>query len=183
MIATSDYLHTLSYYSPNFKYHPADGEIGVFAGHVIGPTGVRYRQEIEGEPTVADLVKPGDLIRLPYYGEKGMVSKVVKVTHHRTCTCQDPYCTNRIGNHPAARATTQFCYPLWTWTIVEVNPDAQPKKDGRYKENQYGWINECVAIGERILMLFEVCDDEVVIVKRSDPHTPRTMQPFQLSLF
>ena len=48
------------------------------------------------------------------------------------------------------------------FTIVYVPPDRVAK----YRDTDRHWINECVAIGDRILMLFETNSDEVFVVSR-----------------
>jgi hypothetical protein len=46
------------------------------------------------------------------------------------------------------------------YAIVYVPPDRAAK----YRDMDLHWINECVAIGDRILMLFEANTDEVFVV-------------------
>ncbi|MGE0653333.1 MAG: hypothetical protein AB7P12_16555, partial [Alphaproteobacteria bacterium] len=53
------------------------------------------------------------------------------------------------------------------FTIVYVPPDRAQK----YRETDRHWINECVAVGDRILMLFEANTDEVFVVDRARSET------------
>ena len=48
------------------------------------------------------------------------------------------------------------------FTIVYVPPERAAK----YRDTDRHWINECVAVGHRILMLFEANEDEVFVVGR-----------------
>jgi esterase/lipase superfamily enzyme len=49
------------------------------------------------------------------------------------------------------------------FTIVYVPSDRASK----YRDSDRSWINECVAIGNRILKLFEANTDEVFVVDRA----------------
>ncbi|PBB83735.1 hypothetical protein [Mesorhizobium sp. WSM3876] len=49
------------------------------------------------------------------------------------------------------------------FAIVYVPPDRAEK----YRDTDRHWINECVAVGDRILMLFEANADEVFVVGRA----------------
>lgn len=51
------------------------------------------------------------------------------------------------------------------FTVVYVPADRAAK----YRDSDRHWINECVAVGDRILMLFEVNTDEVFVVDRIRP--------------
>ncbi|MGX8014358.1 hypothetical protein ACVDG8_038115 (plasmid) [Mesorhizobium sp. ORM8.1] len=53
------------------------------------------------------------------------------------------------------------------FTIVYVPPDRAAK----YRDSDHHWINECVAVGDRILMLFEANRDEVFVVDLRPPDT------------
>ena len=53
------------------------------------------------------------------------------------------------------------------FTIVYVPPDRAAK----YRDSDHHWINECVAVGDRILMLFEANRDEVLVVDLRPPDT------------
>ncbi|MER8929478.1 DUF1419 domain-containing protein [Mesorhizobium sp. M0859] len=54
------------------------------------------------------------------------------------------------------------------FTIVYVPPD----RTTRYRDSDRRWINECVAIGDCILMLFEANTDEVFVLSRARPSQP-----------
>ena len=49
------------------------------------------------------------------------------------------------------------------FTIIYVPPD----RAKTYRDTDRHWINECVAVGNRILMLFEPNADQVFIVNRA----------------
>lgn len=51
------------------------------------------------------------------------------------------------------------------FTIVYVPPDRAAK----YRDCDHHWINECVAVGDRTLMLFEANSGEVFVVDRMRP--------------
>ncbi|SMH26285.1 hypothetical protein [Mesorhizobium australicum] len=51
---------------------------------------------------------------------------------------------------------------LFHFAIVYVPPERAAK----YRDTDRHWINECVAVGDRILMLFEANEDEVFVVDR-----------------
>ena len=55
------------------------------------------------------------------------------------------------------------CYGLPAYTLLLVETDAKPNKDGSYRESDYRWINECVAQDGRILGLFEANKTEVLV--------------------
>lgn len=50
------------------------------------------------------------------------------------------------------------------FTIVYV-----PDRTVKLRESDRHWINECVAVGDRILMLFEANTDEVFVAARIRP--------------
>jgi hypothetical protein len=61
------------------------------------------------------------------------------------------------------------------FTIVYVPPD----RAKNYRDTDRHWINECVEVGDRILMLFEANEDEVFVVDRARSAEPR---PFRTIL-
>jgi len=101
----------------------------------------RYRRTPPGAPTVADLVRPGDMVSTSY-STGGVVIEV-----------REYFCAAPTGES------------LSHFTIVYVPPDRAAK----YRDSDRHWINECVAVGERILMLFEANTDEVFVVDRIRP--------------
>jgi hypothetical protein len=103
------------------------------------PDPCRYRRTPPGAPTVADLVRPGDKISTSY-GTGGVVIEVKEYFY------------------AAAMGET-----LSHFTIVYVPSDRASK----YRDSDRSWINECVAIGNRILKLFEANTDEVFVVDRA----------------
>jgi hypothetical protein len=103
------------------------------------PDRCRYRRTPPGAPTVADLVRPGDKISTSY-GTGGVVIEVKEYFY------------------AAAMGET-----LSHFTIVYVPSDRASK----YRDSDRSWINECVAIGNRILKLFEANTDEVFVVDRA----------------
>jgi hypothetical protein len=105
------------------------------------PDRCRYRRTLAGAPTVADLVRPGDTIATSY-NTGGVVIEVKEYFY----------------SAPTGETLSHF-------TIVYVSPD----RASNYRDSDWHWINECVAIGNRILMLFEANPDEVFLVGRSQP--------------
>ena len=99
----------------------------------------RYRRTPPGAPTVADLVRPGDTVATSY--STGGVVIGVKGYFYVA---------------PTDETLSHF-------TIVYVPPNRATK----YRGSDRHWINECVAIGDRILMLFEANTDEVFVVGRA----------------
>lgn len=96
----------------------------------------RYRRTPPSTPTVAELVHCGDTV-CTSYGTEGIV---IAVNEHSF--------TSRTGE----------TFPHFT--IVYVASD----RFGRHRDPDYRWINECVAVDGRILMLFEANGDEVFVV-------------------
>lgn len=109
------------------------------------PDRSRYRRTPAGAPMVADLVRPGDTISTSY-GTGGVVIKVKEYFYAA----------------PTGETLSHF-------TIVYVPPD----RTSKYRDTDRCWINECVAIGDRILKLFEANTDEVFVVGRAQSTTSR----------
>lgn len=103
------------------------------------PDRCRYRRTPPGSPTVADLVRSGDTVSTSY-GTAGVVIEVKEYFYAAP--------TGKLLSH---------------FTIVYVPPDRAEK----YRDTDRHWINECVAVGDRILMLFEANADEVFVVGRA----------------
>ena len=99
----------------------------------------RYRRTPPGSPTVADFVQPGDTVSTSY-STGGVVIEVKEYFYVA----------------PTGETLSHF-------TIVFVPPDRAAK----FRDTDRHWINECVAVGDRILMLFEANTDEVFIVDRA----------------
>jgi hypothetical protein len=106
----------------------------------------RYRSTPPGSPTVADLVRSGDTVSTSY-STGGVVTEVKEYFHAA----------------PTGETLSHF-------TIVYVPPDRAAKN----RDCDRHWINECVAVGDRILMLFEANSDEVFVV---EPARPAERQP------
>ena len=117
------------------------------------PDAGRYRRTPPGAPTVADLVHPGD-------------------------TVGTSYCTGGV-----VIAVTEYAFTTPTgdtfphFTIVYVPPESF----GRHRDSDLHWINECVAIGGRILMLFENNTDEVFVVEYARRHPDRPVRSILIS--
>ena len=105
---------------------------------VLWASGIRLRLTPPGQPTVEDLVKPGDLVWTSYSPEKG---KVVKVSRYEV-------------------------HGLPCYSITYVPLDAKPFSDGSYRESDYCYLNELVAQDGRILHLYETDDSEVFYEKK-----------------
>jgi hypothetical protein len=110
-----------------------------YAATLGAPDHCRYRRTPPGAPTVADLVRPGDTVTTSY-GTGGVVIEVKEYFYAA----------------PAGETLSHF-------TIVYVPPDRAAK----HRDADRHWINECVAVGDYILKLFEANTDEVLAVKRA----------------
>jgi hypothetical protein len=66
---------------------------------------------------------------------------------------------------------------LISWSIVYVRPEAPQTKSGKFHERDYCYINELVAVGNRILKLYEANDDEVFVINKK-----LRIKPMQLEL-
>ena len=110
-----------------------------YAAALGAPDRCRYRRTPPGAPTVADLVKPGDTISTSY-GTGGVVIEVKEYFYAA----------------PTGETLSHF-------TIVYVPSDRASK----YRDSDRSWINERVAVGDRIFKLFEANADEVLIVDRA----------------
>jgi hypothetical protein len=102
---------------------------------------------------VADLVKPGDTISTSY--STGGV--VIEVEEHFYAA-------------PTGETLSHF-------TIVYVPPDHAAK----HHDTDRHWINECVAVGDRILKLFETNTDEVFVVDHARTAGPRQTRSILVS--
>ncbi len=96
----------------------------------------RYRLTPPFAPDVPALVQPGMTVRTSY-GTGGTVVAVEGPSIHHA---QD-------GRE----------YPHFTIVYVPA------KRFGRHSAVDRCWLNECVAVGDRILMLLEANDDEVFV--------------------
>jgi hypothetical protein len=144
---------------------------------LVTPDGYRWR--IERTPTVGDLVHVGDTVRTSY-SSGGLV---IRVKPYQICCC--PY-------NGASLPVCEF-YPLLphlhtmayhrqvtVWSITYVGRDGKQDRHGRFFDPaDHSYINEMVAVGERILHLFEDNPDEVFVVAHPMP----VGRPAQLTLF
>lgn len=96
----------------------------------------RYRLTAPSAPDVPVLVQPGMTVRTSY-GTGGIVVAVEGPSIHR----------GRDGRE----------YPHFTIIYVPA------KRFGRHSAADHCWLNECVAVGGRILMLLEANDNEVFV--------------------
>lgn len=105
----------------------------------------QYRRTPPGAPTVADLVRPGDTVATSY-NTGGVVIEVKEYFYAA----------------PTGETLSHF-------SIVYVPPD----RAANSRDTDRHWINECVAVDGRILMLFEANTDEVFVVDRAHSVEPR----------
>lgn len=124
-----------------------------YAAALGAPDHCRYRCTPPGAPTVADLVKLGDTVTTSY-GTGGVVIEVKEYFYAA----------------PAGETLSHF-------TIIYVLPDRAAK----HRDADRHWINECVAVGDRILKLFEANTDEVFIVDRARTAEPRRTRSILVS--
>ena len=100
---------------------------------------------------MADILQPGDIIESMFGDTKTerkanrSVYKVMQVSHH-----------NEYGGIPSS-------------SLVVIDPKTKPFKNGRYKENDYSYINELVAQDGKIHGLFYANGEEVNILKKGKP--------------
>ena len=99
----------------------------------------RLRRTPPGQPMVDELVFVGDIMETDY----GTGGRVTHISRHST-------------------------YGLPVFTVVYVDVDAKPNKDGSYRESDHRWINELVAQDGKILKLFESNDSEVVLTGKTE---------------
>jgi hypothetical protein len=141
------YLHELNGPGPHV------GALVVERGRVVSTDGVVYRQPVPGELEVPDLVRPGDVIQTSYKSG-GRVTAVVAST---VCACAG-------GMRPHDQ--TSDCHPLRCWSINYIEKDRDRGPDIRHHPSATCYINELVAVGGRLLKLFEANPDEVFVVAR-----------------
>jgi hypothetical protein len=110
-----------------------------YAATLGAPDRCGYRRTPAGAPTVADLVRPGDTVSTSY-GTGGVVIEVKEYFYAA----------------PTGEMLSHF-------TIVYVPPD----RGAKHRDTDLCWINECVAVGNRVLKLFEANTDEVFVVDRA----------------
>lgn len=127
-------------------------------GIMTEPQGVwkiTYRQTPEGQPTVSDLLNPGDQIEI----RRSMCStnrKEISVVHG---VC-GPFNYDISGND-------------YQWFSVVLS------LDGKY----CGHINECVAVDGVVRGLFMANDLEIKVILRCVAGPTASVKPQQLSLF
>lgn len=138
---------------------------------LITPEGYRWR--IERTPTVGDLVHVGDTVRTSY-GSGGLV---INVSRYEVCCClvlgfNATLCKPPLGDTPIM----DYHRVVSIWTITYVRDDARQNSRGQFRDCDLNILNEFVAVGDRILRLFENNDDEVFLVNQS----LRLSRPVQL---
>lgn len=111
----------------------------IYTASLGAPDRCRYRRTPPGAPTVADLVKPGDTISTSY-GTGGVVIEIKEYFY----------------TAPTRERLSHF-------NIVYVPTERAAK----HRDADRHWINECVAVGDHILKLYEANTDEVLVVKRA----------------
>lgn len=109
----------------------------IFTADLGVPDRCRYRRTPPGARTVADLVRTGDTVSTSY-STGGVVIEVKEYFYAAP--------TGETLSH---------------YTVIYVPPD----RVATYRDADRHWINECVAMDGRILMLFEANTDEVFVVE------------------
>jgi len=135
------------------------GQLRVEPGRVVSADGIVYRQPVPGEPEVPDLVQPGDVIRSSY----GSGGRVLNVAGYTVCAC---------AGGPGEHAPTSDCHPLCCWSIAFVEKSHDPGPEGRVHPSAWCAINELVAVGGRLVKLFEANPDEVWVVEHAGRAVP-----------
>lgn len=126
----------------HIRRKPRPGEMLKHLAHSLFSAGLgaydpgRYRSTPSGAPDVAKLVRPGMMIHTSY-GTGGIVTKIEGPPLHVTAGGRE--------------------YPHFTIVYVPAG------RLSRHTTLDRNWINECVAVNGRILMLLEADTDEVFI--------------------
>ncbi|NEQ96336.1 MAG: hypothetical protein F6K30_06370 [Cyanothece sp. SIO2G6] len=115
-----------------------------------------YRTTPPGEPTVADLIVPGDTIQTNYSSRLYIVESISAGT---VCGgCSDDWCVyNMPPNHSHAAPPTDICFPVAHHYLSGSDSDGE---SGRWH------LSELVAVNGRILHAFPLNSDEIWVVKR-----------------
>jgi len=154
MTGHSEYSH----FTMGRKGAPAEGQpmhrVRAEDGAIVGCDGTRYRETPGGEPGVPGLVRPGDAIRTSY-GTGGIV---MSVEEHLFCPCPHEFHSRVVRKEHAG----PHCHPIVTHSISYRDAAAAGKKPRLFS------INETVAVGGRILFLFEENRDEVTVERSSE---------------
>lgn len=108
-----------------------------YAASLGAPDQGRYRRTPDGQPTVAELVLPGATI-CTSYGTGGVVVRLEQWTF-------------------TAESGEDFPHHTIVYAYVP------PARQHRYRDSDLHWIGECVAVGGRIVKLFEANADEVFV--------------------
>ena len=119
----------------------------------------KYRATLSGEPTVADLIAPGDTIRVLSDRCSNPRDYLVQdVFQDRFCGgCSNDYCVyNMPEDHPYAENPTDDCFPVKHYRLNGTTDSSS----GKF------YLSEFVAVGGRILHVFPLNDNEVVVVNR-----------------
>jgi hypothetical protein len=130
--------------SPQTAKHTYEAH-SAYTADLDAPDRRQYRRTPPGEPTVADRVRPGDPVATSY--NTGGVVIEVKENFYAA---------------PTGEALSHL-------TIVYV----PPARAANYRDADRHWINECVAVDGRILMLFKANTDEVFVVACAQPVEPQ----------
>ena len=124
-----------------------------------------YRVTPPGEPKVPDLVRPGMRVRTSY-DTGGTVAHV-----------KGPYTYAALVTLAREGYRLTYRRRFQTYTIIYVPPD----RYGVHSERDFHWLNEIVAVGGRLLKLFEANPDEVFIEDEGRVRFPERRG--QLSMF
>ena len=113
----------------------------------IEPTEEEYRVTPKGQKTVPQIVKVGDIVRTSYGTGPYRVEKI----------------TGPYKQHYDAAKGQQVKAPE-SYSFVLSDVDAKRTKEGKLPKNySYSYINELVAVDDRLLALFMANEDEVFI--------------------
>lgn len=132
-----------------------EGKPEILNGLVVGVDGTKYRQTPDGEKTVPDILQPGDIVKSSYGTGPYQIKSVKEYT---VCAC--PVGTVDWGPDTPREHDTPACYPLKCFGLVLVDVGTKSKNSNK------SYINELVAVGDRILKLFEDNTDEVFLIKK-----------------
>jgi hypothetical protein len=145
-------------------------------GLVMSADGRRFRQELNGQPSIADLVKPGDLVCLP---DVGWVN-AIRSRRIQSCVCSNPFCVNNAGEKcPFAEPSTPNCHIVSSWSMEFIRFGARSQNDGSHKTWSHGCVNHLVGIYGQVMFLSEERGDELAVIPA--PKQKKTESKMQFS--
>lgn len=141
---------------------------------LITPEGYRWR--IERAPTVGELLHVGDVIEGRYGG-----GLVIKLHRYPVCCCPHRKTSSVLFCCPSwdkPKQTLKYHREVSIWSLVYIRPGSRQTKAGKFSESDYRYINEIVAVGNRLLKLYEANEEEIFVTNER-----LNIRPMQLEMF